>query len=159
MLSLVMKNTTSPLITDDRQLISVRNEYGRLLPIYDDGYGKLYIHRDSMGISGIVRAQSWEDAYEICEDEFFPDADVTEAELIKEFGEDWQDDASFQEQYGYRNNCNGKDLLYAKDLNGDALDLLTPALAEHLGLTIITREYDEDEMAFVPLSAMLPTLL
>lgn len=38
---------------------------GTEIPCYDDGFGKLYIHRDSISISGIVRAQSWEDAYSI----------------------------------------------------------------------------------------------
>jgi hypothetical protein len=39
-----------------------------------------------MGINGIVRARTWEDAYGICEDEFFPDCDLTHEELIKEYG-------------------------------------------------------------------------
>ncbi len=56
------------------------------IPVYDDGYGPLWIHRDSMGISGIVRAKSWEDAYEICEDEFFPSCDLSLEELKTEYG-------------------------------------------------------------------------
>jgi len=39
-----------------------------------------------MGISGIVRAQTWEDAYGICQDEFFPEASETTEELVKEYG-------------------------------------------------------------------------
>ena len=39
-----------------------------------------------MGVSGIVRARTWEDAYSICEDEFFPEADETIEELRKEYG-------------------------------------------------------------------------
>lgn len=35
---------------------------------YDDGYGPLWISRNSIGINGIVRARTWEDAYGICED-------------------------------------------------------------------------------------------
>lgn len=75
----------SKLINDDQLLVSAkRGNYD--IPIYDDGFGKLYIHRDSIGISGIVRAQTWEDAYSICEDEFFPEADETIEEMIKEYG-------------------------------------------------------------------------
>lgn len=59
--------------------------HGHSLKVYDDSYGKLYIHRDSMGISGIVRAQTWEDAYGICEDEFFPEADETIDGIRKEY--------------------------------------------------------------------------
>jgi hypothetical protein len=73
-------------LTDEHSLVSATNQWGRELPIYDDGFGKLYIHRDSMGISGIVRAQSWEDAYSICEDEFFPEASETVPELMRDYG-------------------------------------------------------------------------
>lgn len=76
---------TYDLINDEQYFKGATNSFGRTLPIYDDGYGPLWIHRDSMGISGIVRARSWDDAYSICEDEFFPEADETVEELEKEF--------------------------------------------------------------------------
>jgi hypothetical protein len=47
-----------PLITDTQRLKGAKSRFGYPIPVYDDGYGKLYIHRDSMGISGIVRAQT-----------------------------------------------------------------------------------------------------
>jgi hypothetical protein len=78
-----MKKTS--LITDTQSLISATRR-GHSIPVYDDGFGPLWIHRDSMGISGIVRAQSFEDAYGICEDEFFPEADDTVEELVKDYG-------------------------------------------------------------------------
>lgn len=62
-------------INDDQMLVSVVNQFGREIPIYDNSFGPLWIHRDSMGISGVVRAQTWEDAYSICEDKLFPSAD------------------------------------------------------------------------------------
>lgn len=71
---------------DDKQLTGATSRFGHAIPVYDDGFGPLWIHRDSMGISGIVRAQTWEDAYSICEDEFFPEADETIDELAKEYG-------------------------------------------------------------------------
>jgi len=71
-------------LTDDVSLIGATRN-GNSLPVYDDGYGKLFIHRDSMDICGIVRARTWEDAYEICEDEFFPEASDTVEELRKEY--------------------------------------------------------------------------
>ncbi len=73
-------------IADDQRLVRVVNQFGRELPIYDDGFGPLWVHRDSMGISGIVRARTWEDAYGICEDEFFSSCDLTREELVKEYG-------------------------------------------------------------------------
>lgn len=62
------------------------------VPIYDDGGDEdpLFVFFLSCGPwlypAGVVRASSWEDAYSICEDEFFPEADETIEELIKEYG-------------------------------------------------------------------------
>lgn len=176
------------MITDSQSLVSASRN-GHAIPVYDDGFGPLFIHRDSMGVYGIVRAQTWEDAYGIAEDEFFPEADETVDELRKEYGfrrdhlkiirdasgtereatladypfgetgcsfirwetretpdaEAWTGNELFQEAYGFRpNGANTRDKLnhgiYAKDLNGDALDLLTPALAADLGISLVITE-------------------
>jgi hypothetical protein len=191
--------TQDTLITDNQSLTKVTNEYGRKLPIYDDGYGPLFIHRDSTGINGVVRARTWEDAYSICEDEFFPEASETVEDLRAEYNftrrrakiihpldadgsilkneeredtqsdyansglkdgqfvrwetietpsEDenaWTENELFQEAYGFRpNGRNSSDKvghgIYAKDLNGDRLDVLTPALAQELSLTVEVAE-------------------
>ncbi len=77
--------STSSLINDEQSLDSAMNgNYS--IPIYDDGYGPLWLSRNSIGINGIVRAKTWEDAYSICQDEFFPEATETIEELIKEYG-------------------------------------------------------------------------
>jgi hypothetical protein len=169
---------------------------------YDDGYGPLWISRNSIGINGIVRAKSFEDAYSICEDEFFPEADETMEEIIKEYGfkrdhkkvvkdgsvrvatehcgvgerferypedypngtllpefvrwatvetpdpEGWSDNELFQEAFGFRpNGPNKSDTnnhgIYAKDLNGDALDLLTDEMVETLGITLDIRGWEK----------------
>jgi len=137
--------TQHELITDEQQLLGAKYRSGDEIPVYDDGFGPLWIHRDSIGISGIVRAQTWEDAYSICEDEFFPEADETLEELVKEYSEDWSENELFQEVYGFRNNGpNAQDkhnhCIYAKDLNGDSLDRLTPELLANLGITLDIRE-------------------
>lgn len=83
-MNFMQSKTTWP--TDEQSLVSVKSESGHIdYPIYDDGYGPLWVHRNSIGISGIVRAQTWRDAYEICEDEFFPEADETMEEIQKEY--------------------------------------------------------------------------
>lgn len=196
----------SDLITDTQRLVGATGRFGHKIRIYDDGYGPLWIHRDSMGISGIVRARTWEDAYSICEDEFFPEADETIEELIKEYGfrrehvkiihplkngeidlatekdaelsdyeaaggklregqfvrwetretpdpEAWPENELFQEAFGFRpsgrrtgNFENGEPRdpighgIYAKDLNGDRLDRLTPKLANELEITLQTED-------------------
>lgn len=188
------------LIQDGERLISARfTSSGTVIPIYDDGFGSLYINRHSFGVSGIVRAQTWEDAYGICEDEFFLEADETVEQLVKEYGfkrervkvihpaiirpglppdvnysverdatmadyeltggalvagqfvrwetretpdsEAWTENELFCEAFGFRpNGPNSRDTLnhgiYSKDLNGDSLDILTPELAEALGIAI-----------------------
>lgn len=141
-----MKNQAITL-TDDKTLVSATSRFGHAIPVYDDGYGPLWIHRDSMGISGIVRAQTWEDAYSICEDEFFPTADDAEAEGLRiqamaDGPEKNHEQACWDEAYGFRPNGRGgptpdRDVgLYAKDLNGDSLDPLTEKLRSDLGIVL-----------------------
>ncbi len=186
---------TIQLITDSQSLVSAKSRFGHNIPIYDDGYGPLFIHRTSMGISGIVRAQTWEDAYSICEDEFFPEASETIEEIRLDYnftrkhvkiiqtadgveredepedypfektgcsfvrwdtietpapeGEDvWPENELFQEAFGFRPNgvrsCNADGSsrdpighgIYAKDLNGDTLETLTPELLAALEITL-----------------------
>lgn len=185
---------TNPLITDSQSLTSAASRFGDPIPTYDDGFGPLWIHRDSMGITGIVRAQTWEDAYAICEDEFMVECDISAEELRAEYnfkrehvkmvgdraGNTWQateqdyengtlrpgvefirwqtvdtvsDDEGawtenelFQEAYGFRpNGPNATDThrhgIYAKDCNGESLELLTRNLLECMQVTLeITNE-------------------
>lgn len=93
-----------------------------------------------MGISGIVRAQTWEDAYSICEDDFFPAADEDAARDHEDIKTPHDQDC-WDEAYGYRGNGRKMEdgsisYIYAKDLNGDALDLLTPKLLAQLEITL-----------------------
>jgi len=82
-----METKQTDLISDEQSLDGAT--YGRgnySIQTYDDGYGPLWISRNSIGINGIVRARTWEDAYSICEDEFFSEASETIKETIKEYG-------------------------------------------------------------------------
>lgn len=135
------------MINDTQSLIGATSRFGHSIPVYDDGFGSLFIHRDSMGISGIVRAQSWEDAYSICEDEFFTAGDKEAGEEMAriEALPDGPDRAHLQacwdESYGFRGNSRKEkdgtqSSIYAKDLNGDRLDSLTPALLAELEITL-----------------------
>ena len=73
------------LINDELEFVGATRN-GHPIKTYDDTWGELYISRDSMGINGIVRAASWEDAYSICEDEFFREVTAEEmAEFEKEY--------------------------------------------------------------------------
>ena len=82
-----MNNTkTTNLIDDSQSFNGAKYRSGYEVSTYDDGFGCLWISRNSIGINGIVRARTFEDAYSICEDEFFPEADETMEEIVKEYG-------------------------------------------------------------------------
>lgn len=74
------------LINDNQNFIGAKYRSGYSIQTYDDGFGPLLISRNSIGINGICRAQTWEDAYGICEDEFFPEADETIEDFRKKYG-------------------------------------------------------------------------
>lgn len=80
-----MATKMAQLIKDGDSFVGAKR-HGHSILTYDDGFGPLWIHRGSLGISGIVRARTWEDAYSICEDEFFPEADETVDQLRAEYG-------------------------------------------------------------------------
>ena len=126
--------------------IAILNEFGEFESVYDDGSGPLWVYRESIGIVGIVRASTWEDAYEIVEDEFMAEAGETLDKIAEDCEwaapEDLMDNAIFQEGYGFRpNGPNVRDTqkhgVYQKDLNGECLDLLTSDLMKHLRLTLV----------------------
>lgn len=135
------------LITDDQALTGASTRSGCAIKVYDDGFGPLWVHFDSMGITGLVRARTWAEAYEICADEFFPAADAEAAaerqqiEAMPEGKDREHADACWEEAYGYRSNGRAEadgsvSSIYAKDLNGDRLELLTPALLAELDITL-----------------------
>lgn len=75
------------LIDDNATLLGATfTDYNTPIPVYDNGFGPIFIVRDSMGVIAFVRAQTLEDAYEICEDEFFPEASETIEDLRRDYG-------------------------------------------------------------------------
>lgn len=83
---MTMNTYSDNLINDNQTFNGAQYSSGAAISTYDDGYGPLWISRCSIGIMGIVRAKTWEDAYSICEDEFFPEANETLEEIQKEYG-------------------------------------------------------------------------
>lgn len=140
---------TAKLIKDGQSFVGAKTHYGSKLQTYDDGFGPLWVYRVPIATMGIVRAQTWEDAYSILEDEFFPDATETHEEFVKEYGEDYTEDRCWNEAYGFRPNgrrtVEGEmSHIYQKDLNGDYLDLLTPELVAELELTLEIEDEDNN---------------
>lgn len=125
------------LITDEQSFHGAVMHGTIPVKTYDDGFGPVWILRDSMGVQGIIRARTLEDAFSIAEDEIFPDPDPEEEAT---WTEETFDEAWWQESYGFRPNYNGTSSFYAKDLNGESLDKLTPKLVEALSLTLDIRD-------------------
>ena len=128
-------------ITDSVRLTGAVNQWNRAIPTYDDGSGTLYVFRESMGVSGIVRADTWETAWDIAMDEFTAEADDTVADFERDYGPDWSENDLWCEAHGFRpSGPNVRDKVghgvYARDLNGEALDVLTDADAEEMGITL-----------------------
>lgn len=102
-----------PLIQDGQALVSATHN-GHPLPVYDDGFGPIWLFVQSLGPVALVRAQSWEDAWAICEDEFFDEANETVEELRKEYNFDRQyiqrvlDDEGFERDVEPEDYVNGR---------------------------------------------------
>jgi hypothetical protein len=77
-------------IESNKTLVSVHDKNGREIPFYDDCDGNLYIHYQPCGNfyfpAAVVRARGFEKAWEIVCDEFLPEAEISIAELRKEYG-------------------------------------------------------------------------
>ena len=143
-INIAMTSTVQSIKDEDVFVSAKFISSGVEIQTHDDGSGPLWILRDSMCVLGIVRASSWYDAWEIAEDELFPEADECTEKLRKEYGPtmaDAMDNEMFQENYGFRpSGPNARDThrhgVYQKDLNGESLDRLTNQLADDLGIQI-----------------------
>jgi len=138
-----MKNVNKNLIriSSDESLISASLWNGRVsVPVYDNGFGSLWVSRDSSGVLGVCRADGFQDAYSTCEDEFFHAADEDAAKDHSEIESD-HDQNCWDEAYGHRGNGRRESdgsmsYIYSRDLNGDSLVPLTRELAEEIGLSV-----------------------
>ena len=152
-----MATCVDGLIRDHAELRGARSEYGNAIPVWDDGFGPLWVYRDEMGIVGIVRAQTWHDALDCAYDELLKP--IADDEIPEAYGFDSQAalDAAvalardgrceypdLDEGYSYQSNSTGNGIV-APSYN-EALDELTPALLARLGIVLdIVRDEDEDE--------------
>ena len=133
------------LITDDQELVSAATRHGTPIKTYDDGFGPLYAYRDAGGLVGLVRALSWHDAWEIVEDEIL--TPIPEEDMPEAYGFDTLEELQAAEEpdlvegYSYQSNATGSGIVQ-HDLNGEALDELTPDLLAELEWRIEVRDLD-----------------
>jgi len=130
----------------DTVIMGAVDSYGNEIRVYDDGYGPIWGLYDSMGLLGLVRASTFSEAYELCEDEIFPEAQETVDDLIEEYGEEWHEDPCFLEGYGFRpNGRNEHDTIghgiYHRDLNGESLVKLDRESLREQGIKLDVRRH------------------
>lgn len=126
---------TTTIINDEQSVKSVKSEFGRDVRFWDEGFGPLWVYREALGVVGVVRATTWEEAWNCVVDEIMDDADPTDVENNPD------EDGNLPEGVHYRGSGipsnEGLDSpLAAEDLNGSSLDQLTPELLERLKLKI-----------------------
>ena len=72
------------LITDEQELLGARTRFDNPIKTYDDGFGPLWVYRESLGVVGVVRAQNWESADSIVGDEIL--TPIPEDDMIEAYG-------------------------------------------------------------------------
>ena len=60
------------MITNDQTLTGAKTRFGTEIKTYDDGFGPLWVSRNTLGVDGIVRAQTFESADSCVRDEILP---------------------------------------------------------------------------------------
>lgn len=141
-------------LKDGTSLEGAESRYGHKIRTYDDGFGPLWVYRESLGIVGIVRAQTMESAWECVLDDILTPIDADDIADAYEFGGCDADhncngtmlpeghctehpDAyrNLSEGYHYQPNATGSGIV-AVDLNGSALDPLTPEMLREWGVRL-----------------------
>ena len=135
-------------IADDESLVSAVAGAGAVpVPVWDDGFGPLWVYRDEFGIVGIVRAQTWHDALDCAYDELLKP--ISDDEIPEAYGFASQDELDSAvalardgkreypdviEGYSYQSNSTGNGIVSPS--YNEALDLLTDELAKRLEVEI-----------------------
>ena len=75
---------------------------GKELPTWDDGFGFLWLYVESLGVMGVIRAETFEDAYSSAVDEIMADADPADPETYATSYDPSADPAELAEGHHYR---------------------------------------------------------
>jgi hypothetical protein len=132
--------------------VSVRS-YGRFSScfdyrLYDDRFGVVYGYYESLGLLGVVRAATWESAYECVQDTIQDDADVSDFNDTPDAAGNYPDRP---EGVSYRPNGADPSLPWAQthycseDLNGSALRPLPDRTDDDTEYFLIIERDDDTE--------------
>lgn len=124
------------LINDDQSFESAIGRYNNPIKSYDDGFGPLWIMIDSTGIVGIVRASTWDNAFNVFLDEIIPPIGKDEIE------DAYNENNELNEGYAYQPNAHGSSGIVSLDLNGWFIEQLNQKMVDDLEikLTILNNE-------------------
>jgi hypothetical protein len=129
---------------------------GNPIPIWDEGWGKLYAIWDNCGHwsypIGVVRERSWEEAYSAATDEIFPGP--TDEEIEEEITEEMQETGELPGGWDYRGsgtpsneskfpNVRSPYAVYSMDIN-NPVTLLTREIMEAHELEVVFKLYSAD---------------
>ncbi len=123
------------VLTDEHLFNGAHFSHGTPIRTYDDGMGPLWLYRDAGGLIGIVRAMSWEEAWETVEDEILHP--IPEEDLEDAFDGEPDEDGyrELAEGYSFQSNSAGTGIVF-HDLNGESLDLLTDEHLTDIGIVL-----------------------
>ena len=124
-------------------LVSVTQHWGGAVRCWDDGMGQLWLYQDAGGTLGVVRAQTWEDAYDCVLDEILTPIPADEVAEAYGFPDQAALDAAIAagaepelvEGYQYQSNATGTGIVPI-DLNGELLEPLTVERVRQMDLRV-----------------------
>jgi hypothetical protein len=133
-------------LTENQKITEVIHK-GYALQFHDEGSGTLWLFRESCGNSmsptALIRCDTWENAYEMCTDEFHagaPSIETIYADCGVATMEEAIETATFRECYGFRPNGSHrmdefKHGIYARDYN-ERLDNVTIEQLNEMGIEL-----------------------
>ena len=114
--------------------VSFRGRFGREYRYYD-GFGPIWLYTDASGMLAFVRAETWESALELVEDEILsPIEDEVELAELKLYAAGH--DGELPGDYVYQSNAKGSGIV-SHDVNGWILEILSEELLVRHDITMI----------------------
>jgi len=120
---------------------------GHELPTWDEGSGPVWVYMESLGPVGVVRAETWEEAWECVVDEIMGDADVDDPDTWQSGRPDIPRELAegcYWRGCGVPSNPHRTSPIAAEDLNGSFLIRLEALDDEWREKLTVTLDDDDD---------------
>ena len=123
-----------------RQATFTVNGHEQPIRICDRGVGDLWLYRDSVGVAGVVRSRTFEEAWQCVVDEILPDAAPDQPDNQLDLHADELPEGIYRRSKGAPTNEGLRSPLAREDLNGSLLQPLTAGELERLGITLYVED-------------------